>query len=237
MAANSEDRHHGHRAQPHGENGKWDPLGAMPHARAEANDAPAGAGSRAHRGAHVEKKNDEAFQPPREDARPGPDAPNGKIAQLEAAIADLEDRLKRSLADQDNSRKRTEREAQTKVKFATSGLAIDLLSTVDNLQSALKAAPNDSELDESMKRLLEGGGATERALLSTMKKHGITPIEPLREPFDHDRHEAVAEVDSKDLPAGTVMAVLKPGYLHHDRLLRPAMVYVAKSGTHRDACV
>jgi molecular chaperone GrpE len=230
MAADSEDRRHADRAQSHAEYGQWGSFGAILHARAEAIDTPAGAGGRAHRGAHMEERNDAAFQPP----KPAPDAPNEKIAQLEAAIADLEDRLKRSLADQENSRKRTEREAQTKVKFATSGLAMDLLSTVDNLQSALKAAPNDSELDESMKRLLEGVGATERALLSTMKKHGITPIEPLREPFDRDRHEAVAEVDSKDLPAGTVMAVLQPGYLHHDRLLRPAMVYVAKSGTHRE---
>jgi molecular chaperone GrpE len=180
------------------------------------------------------ERKDAVFKPPREDAKPAPDVPNEKTAQLEAAIADLEDRLKRSLADQENSRKRTEREAQTKVKFAISSLAMDLLSTLDNLQSALKAAPDDGGRDESMKRLLEGVEATERALLSTMKKHGITPIEPLREPFDRDRHEAIAEVDSEDLPAGTVTAVLKPGYLHHDRLLRPAMVYVAKSGTHRE---
>ena len=224
MAVNSEDRGHGHRAQPHAEHGKSDPLGAMSHARAEANDRPSGAGSRAHRG-------DAAFQPPREEAKPAPDASTDRIAQLESAVADLEDRLKRSLADQDNSRKRTERDAQTKVKFATSGWAIDLLPTLDNLQSALKAAPEEGALTESMKRLLQGVRVTEQALLSTMKKHGIRPIEPLREP--RDRHEAVAEVDSKDLPTGTVTAVLKPGYLHHDRLLRPAMVYVAKSGAQR----
>jgi molecular chaperone GrpE len=231
MAVESEDRRHGHRAQPHAEHGKSDPFEGMSPPRAEANDRQSGAGSRGHPGAHVKEMNHAAFQPPREEAKPAPDASTDRIAQLEAAIADLEDRLKRSLADQDNSRKRTERDAQTKVKFATSGWAIDLLPTLDNLQSALKAAPEEGALTESMKRLLQGVRVTEQALLSTMKKHGITPIESLGEPFDRDRHEAVAEIDSKELPAGTVTAVLQPGYLHHDRLLRPAMVHVAKSSS------
>ena len=229
MAVNSEDKHYGRRAELQAEEGECD-LEALSAALAESNGPPAGADGWTDWGAHAEAGNDEALLPPREDANHASDARNDKIAQLEAAIAHLEDQLKRSLADLDNSRKRTEREAQTKVKFAASGLAIDLLSTLDNLQSALKAAPDDGAAGESMKRLLQGVKATEHVLLSTMRKHGIRPIEPLRQPFDRNRHEAVAEVVSKDLPAGTVTEVLQSGYLHHDRLLRPAMVYVARSG-------
>ena len=154
-----------------------------------------------------------------------------KIAQLEGAKADLEDRLKRAIADQENSRKRTQRDAQTAVKFAASAFAADLLPTLDNLQLALNAVANDEAASEPLKRLLQGVRATERVLLSALQKHGIRRIDPLGQPFDPNRHEVVSEVERSDLPAGTVADVLQPGYLYHDRLLRPAMVNVAKSGS------
>jgi molecular chaperone GrpE len=81
-------------------------------------------------------------------------------------------------------------------------------------------------------RLLEGVKATERVLLSTLKKHGVKRIDPHREPYDPNRHEVVAEVERRDLPPGTVADVLQPGYLHHDRLLRPAMVNVSKNSSN-----
>lgn len=152
-----------------------------------------------------------------------------RISMLVATISDLENRLKRTLAEQENARKRTQREAETAMKFATSGFAVDLLSSLDNLRHALDAAPDEDSLDEPMKRLVQGVKATERALLATMKKHGIRRIDPLHEPFDPNQHQVVAEVEGADLPAGSVAEVLQPGYFHHDRLLRPAMVNVAKS--------
>ncbi len=154
-----------------------------------------------------------------------------KIAHLEALTADLERRLKQALADQENSRKRSQRDAETAVKFAASGFAAGLLPTLDHLQLALNAVPGDEAAREPMKRLLEGVRATERALLSTMKKHGVKRIDSAGEPFDPNLHEAVAVIERDDLPAGTVADVLQPGYLHHDRLLRPAMVKVAKSSS------
>ncbi len=152
-----------------------------------------------------------------------------KISKLEATISDLENRLKRSLAGRENDRERTKRETETAVKFAASGFAADLLSSLDNLQHALDAAPDETNLNESMKRLVQGVKATERALLAAMKKHGIRRIDALLEPFDANQHQAVAEVECAGAPTGSVAKVLQPGYFHHDRLLRPAMVNVAKS--------
>ncbi|MDX2265511.1 MAG: nucleotide exchange factor GrpE [Hyphomicrobiales bacterium] len=154
-----------------------------------------------------------------------------KIAQLEGAKADLEDRLKRAIADQENSRKRTEREAQTAVKFAASAFAADLLPTLDNLHLALSSVANDEGASEPLKRLFQGVKATERVLLSALQKHGIRRLDPLGEPFNPNHHEVVSEVERNDLPSGAVAQVLQPGYLYHDRLLRPAMVSVAKSGS------
>jgi molecular chaperone GrpE len=105
-----------------------------------------------------------------------------------------------------------------------------LLPTLDNLQFALDAA-EEGAASEPMKQIIQGLRATERALLSAMQKHGIERIAPLGQPFDPNRHAAVAEVDRSDVPSGTVAQVLQPGYLHYDRLLRPAMVNLAKSGS------
>ena len=123
-----------------------------------------------------------------------------KIAHLEALTADLERRLKQALADQENSRKRSQRDAETAVKFAASGFAAGLLPTLDHLQLALNAVPGDEAAREPMKRLLEGVRATERALLSTMKKHGVKRIASAGEPFDPNLHEAVAVIERDDLP-------------------------------------
>jgi hypothetical protein len=90
--------------------------------------------------------------------------------------------------------------------------------------------PEDRVADETVRRLLAGVVATERALLDALAKHGIHRIASLGERFDPDRHEAVFEVTAPDRPPGTVAEVLQEGYLHHDRLLRPAMVGVAKGG-------
>jgi molecular chaperone GrpE len=227
MAANSTDKHHDHHR-------------SEPHAAQRADQTGPEAAGEDHRDAnrhtHSSEKKGGAFRSASEDSRSDDTdlnafetASDEKIARLEATITDLEDRFKRALADQENSRKRTERDAERAVKFATFNLASDLLSTIDNLQYALNAMPDADESNESMTRLLQGVRATERALLAAMKKHGVRRIDPLGEPFDPNLHEVVGQVDGTDLPGGTVTEVLQPGYLHHDRLLRPAIVNVAKS--------
>jgi molecular chaperone GrpE len=153
-----------------------------------------------------------------------------RAAELEAQLADCKDRFLRALAEQENARRRALREREEAVGFAASGLARDLLATADNLRRAIESMPEDRVADETVRRLLAGVVATERALLDALAKHGIHRIASLGERFDPDRHEAVFEVTAPDRPPGTVAEVLQEGYLHHDRLLRPAMVGVAKGG-------
>jgi molecular chaperone GrpE len=162
---------------------------------------------------------------------PDADADGGAaaVAALQAEVAELKDRLLRMAADMENARKRNERQLEDAHKYAVAGFARDVLSVADNLQRALAAVPRDRR-DESelISTLLGGVEAVEKSLLSILEKHNVTRIEPLGEPFDPNRHEAVFEVADGDYPAGTVAQVLQPGYLLNDRLLRPAMVGVAK---------
>ena len=163
----------------------------------------------------------------------GPEAETSsanRVAGLEAELAECKERLLRVLAEQENARRRATRERDEAVRFAASGLARDLLATADNLRRAIESIPEERTADDTVRQLLSGIVATERALLEALEKHGIRRIQALGEPFDPDRHEAVFEVTDPERPPGTVAEVLQPGYLHHDRLLRPALVGVAKDG-------
>lgn len=162
-----------------------------------------------------------------EDPAATPDA-DSRIAQLEADLAGSKDQLLRTLADQENFRRRLQREGQDAVKFAVSGLARDLLATVDDLRRAIESTPSVLSADEAARQWLTGVEAIERGLLEVLDRHGVRRIDPLGQPFDPNRHEAVFQRPDDQHPAGTVVEVLHPGYLHHDRLLRPAAVGVAK---------
>jgi molecular chaperone GrpE len=153
-----------------------------------------------------------------------------RVPELEAEVADLKDRLLRALAEQENTRRRAQREREEAIRFAASPLARDLLATTDNLRRAIASVPAERADDDAVAQLLAGVAATERALLEALEKHGIRRIDALGEPFDPDRHEAVFQVSDSEHPAGTVAEVIQEGYLHHDRLLRPAMVGVANRG-------
>lgn len=156
----------------------------------------------------------------------GPDA---RVHELEVALADLKDKSLRALADAENTRRRAQREVSDARKYATAEFAKDLLNVSDNLRRALDSVPADERAtDGHFKTLAEGVEMVEKELLNAFSKHGIIKIEPLGEPFDHDRHQAMFEIETADQPAGTVVQLLQPGYLLHDRLLRPAMVAVAK---------
>ncbi|MGH7048709.1 MAG: nucleotide exchange factor GrpE [Stellaceae bacterium] len=156
--------------------------------------------------------------------------PEERIALLEAELADHKDRLLRALAETENTRRRARREHEDAVKYAITGFAKDLLSAADNLRRALDSLPEAEVSDERTRSLLAGVAATERELLSVFERHGIRRIDPLAEPFDHNFHQAIFEAERADQPAGTIVEVLQPGYVLHDRLLRPAMVGVAKGG-------
>jgi molecular chaperone GrpE len=155
---------------------------------------------------------------------------DGKLAEAEAALAETKDRLLRALAETENLRRRAQRERDDAGKYAASAFAKDMIDVADNLRRALSAAPAEAEWDELTRKLLTGVAATERELLAALERHGIKRIDPQGERFDHNFHQAMFEVDDTGQPAGTIVQVLQPGYVMHDRLLRPAMVAVAKGG-------
>ena len=153
--------------------------------------------------------------------------PAESLDDCQAELAEVKDRLLRALADQENFRRRAEREREDAVRFAAAQLIKDLLPTADSLSRALENGPAG---DDPLESLRAGVAATERALRDVFVRHGIQKIQPAPgEPFDPHRHQALFEVEGGDSPAGTVAEILLPGYAYHERLLRPALVGVAKS--------
>lgn len=159
-----------------------------------------------------------------------PQTPDERIAALEAELADAQDKTLRALAETENTRRRAQRERVDAEKYGISRFAEGLLSVADNLRRALDSLPESEAKDDHTKSLLAGVAATERELLSAFERHGLKRIDAKGEKFDHNFHQAVFEMEHTGQPAGTVVEVLQPGYLLHDRLLRPAMVGVAKGG-------
>ena len=157
-----------------------------------------------------------------------------RVAELESELASHKDQLLRQLAETENARRRAEREREDAMRYGVSALAKDLVAVADNLRRALDAAPESEVMDEKLKNLRIGVAATERELLAAFEKRGITRIDPLGEVFDPNFHEAAFEMPDPSKPQGTVIQVLQPGYLIFDRLLRPAMVGVAKGGARVD---
>jgi molecular chaperone GrpE len=157
-------------------------------------------------------------------------SPETRVAELENELADYKDRLLRALAETENVRRRAQREREDASKYAMAGFAKDLLSAADNLRRALESLPESEVKDERTRSLLAGVAATERDLLGVFERHGIKRIDPKGERFDHNFHQAIFEAERPDRPSGSVVEVLQPGYVLHDRLLRPAMVGVAKGG-------
>jgi molecular chaperone GrpE len=156
--------------------------------------------------------------------------PETRVTELEAELAEYKDRLLRALAETENVRRRAQREREDASKYAIAGFAKDLLSAADNLRRALESLPESEAKDERTRSLLAGVAATERELLGVFERYGIKRIDPRGEAFDHNFHQAIFEAERPDQPSGSVVEVLQPGYVLHDRLLRPAMVGVAKGG-------
>ena len=153
--------------------------------------------------------------------------PQSREQELENEIAQLRDKLLRTAAELENSRKRFEREKEDLSKYAITGFARDLLSVSDNLRRALESIEKET-LDPALKTMVEGVEMTEKEILTVFTKQGIQKVEPVGEPFDHNVHQAMFEIETDEQPQGTVVQMLQPGYTLHGRLLRPALVGVAK---------
>lgn len=153
------------------------------------------------------------------------------VARLQAEVSDLKDQLLRALAEVENVRRRSQREREDALRFATGPLVKDLLGVADNLGRALESLPaGDDAQTEQLKPLIDGLKLTEKELYAAFERHNITKIDPLGERMDPHVHEAMFEVEDPAQPAGTVVQVVQSGYLLHDRLLRPARVGVSKGG-------
>jgi molecular chaperone GrpE len=146
--------------------------------------------------------------------------------------AEYKDKLLRVLAEMENLRRRTEREIGDTRAYAISAFARDILAVADNMERALQAL--DAEIrekaDTSVKALLDGVELTERELHKVLEKHGVKKLEPMGEKFDPNLHQAMFELQDTSRPAGTVAQVVQPGYKIGERILRPALVAVAKGG-------
>ena len=159
-----------------------------------------------------------------------------KIAALVETLskenADYKDRLLRTLAEMENLRRRTEREIADSRAYGISAFARDILAVADNMDRALGALDKElrEKVDAGTKALLDGVELTERELLKVLEKHGVKKFEPLGEKFDPNLHQAMYEVPDPSRPAGTIAQVVQPGYMIGERMLRPALVGIAKGG-------
>lgn len=150
---------------------------------------------------------------------------------------ELKDRALRVAADMENLRRRTARDVHDARAYAIANFARDMLSVSDNLRRALDAIPAEAKAsgDAGFKAFIDGVDITERAMLSALERHGVKKLEPEGERFDPNFHQAMFEVPNADVPANTVVQVVQPGYSIGERVLRPAMVGVAKGGPKQAA--
>lgn len=152
-----------------------------------------------------------------------------KIAELEKGILELNDKLLRTLAEIDNVRRRSREEIEKTGKYAVSGFAADLVVVVENFFLATENAPQEEiEKSPAIKNFFDAILMTKKELLKVLEKNQIKRIFPLNEPFDHNFHEAIAQVES-EAAEGSVAQVVQAGYSIADRLIRPALVAVSKA--------
>ncbi|MBB3612227.1 nucleotide exchange factor GrpE [Rhizobium sp. BK602] len=154
------------------------------------------------------------------------------VELLKAENSDLRDRYLRLAAEMDNLRRRTERDVKDAKSYSVASFARDMLAVSDNLRRTLEAIPADAlaAADAGLKTLVEGVDMTERSMLSALERHGVRQIEPVGQKFDPNFHQAMFEVPNTEVPNNTVVQVVQTGYTIGERVLRPAMVGVAKGG-------
>lgn len=151
------------------------------------------------------------------------------IAEKDAEIESLKDQSLRALAEVENIRRRAEREKADAAKFGVSKLVGDLVSVTENLYRAVDSISEEQkESSPVFKNLAMGVEMTLKELLGTLEKNGVKRIDPLGQPFNHEQHQALSQIEHPDAEEGTVLQVMQACYMLNDRLLSPAMVGVAK---------
>lgn len=154
-----------------------------------------------------------------------------KEEQLLNEVIILKEEKLRLLAEMENLRKRFEREKIDLIKFSSINLIREILSPGDNLERALAAIPKDEKLPQPIKNLVEGLKMVQKEFSTILEKNGVKKIDSINKKFDHNYHQAMMEIEKEDVDEGTVVQEIQPGYIMHDRLLRPAMVGVSKKSS------
>lgn len=174
----------------------------------------------------------EAAQASGERTEGGVDGDYEALVRLLKENEELKDRALRAAAEMENLRRRTARDVHDARSYAVANFARDMLSVSDNLRRALEAIPAEAKAsgDAGFKALIEGVDLTERGMLSALERHGVKKLAPEGEKFDPNFHQAMFEVPNPNVPTGTVVQVVQPGYSIGERVLRPAMVGVSKGG-------
>jgi molecular chaperone GrpE len=150
-----------------------------------------------------------------------------RVAELTNELEEARQKVLYAQAETQNVRRRLEQEKLTAATYAATGFARDMLSVKDNLDRALAAMPDEVRADERIKPLITGIEATSRELDSIFSRNGIIKVEAMGQPLDPNRHQAMVEIPS-DAEPGTVVQEMQAGYMIKDRLLRPALVGVAR---------
>jgi molecular chaperone GrpE len=154
-------------------------------------------------------------------------AEHDRLAELEKALEEARQNTLYAQAETQNVRRRLEQEKVSAANYAATGFARDMLSVKDNLDRALEAIPEELRQDEKMKGLVTGLEVTAKELDAVFQRNGISRIEAMGQPLDPNRHQAMVEIPSDEEP-GTIVQEMQAGYMIKDRLLRPALVGVAK---------
>lgn len=178
-----------------------------------------------------DKLHDEAEEIRQETAAEAPELQeHDRIAELEKQLEEANSKALYAAAEVQNVRRRLEQEKTQAAAYASTGFARDMLSVKDNLDRALGHVPEGARDDERFKGFIDGIEATARELDAVFARNGITRIESKGQPLDPNKHQAMIEIPTAEAEAGTIVEEMQSGYMLKDRLLRPAMVGVAKAG-------
>ena len=178
-----------------------------------------------------DKLHDEAEEIRAETAGEAPELKeHDRVAELESELAETRQQVLYAQAETQNVRRRLEQEKINAAAYATTGFARDMLSVKDNLDRALSAFPEELRSDDRVKALIAGIEATARELDSVFQRNGIVRVEAMGQPLDPNRHQAMIEVPTDNSEPGTIVQEMQAGYMIRDRLLRPALVGVARKG-------
>ncbi len=172
-----------------------------------------------------------AAAPQPETAEPPPEQLKAIIATLQAELDKAKEQTLRLVAEMDNLRKRMEREKQDTAKFAISRFAVDIIGVVDNFERATAAVPpGAADADPALASLVEGVDLIDRELKSVLERHGVKRIWPEGEMFNPHLHQPMMQQENPDVPNGTILQVFQAGYIIDERVIRPAVVVVARGG-------